>query len=165
LIPIRARALVSFREAYTSRRPRPTCLTRAAVERSNDSIEITLPYTLASYHSPPPSVAAANNSALKKKHSARLLHLCPGLNIAHYKVLTAAGSIVDSKIPCIRTRTLCAIQAAYCNAVCTPKQGSASVTLDVVRQNATHRVAQDTVLCSMESKSSRASGKTVSRPR
>jgi hypothetical protein len=32
------------------------------------------------------------------------------------------------------TRTLCLIQGAYCNATHTPKQGSASVTSDVVRQ-------------------------------
>jgi hypothetical protein len=43
----------------------------------------------------------AHSFALKNEQSARLLHLCPGLNIAYRNVMAAAGSTVYLNIPCI----------------------------------------------------------------
>jgi hypothetical protein len=71
------RALVSFRIAYTLRKPQPTCLTETDVKRSNDSMEITLPYTLAGYSSQPSSIMETPSFALENERFARLLRLCP----------------------------------------------------------------------------------------
>jgi hypothetical protein len=68
-------------------------------------MEDTLPYTLVGYISLPLSVTAADSS---EGSLTRLLRLCPGLSIAHRKIVTAPGFSVTPDIPCmIHEGTLC----------------------------------------------------------